>query len=237
MRKVFLRTVYFFSLVATALLLQRCAADEDALVLLRDHEYLPLAKGYYWEYQITETIYTNGPEGDAAAYQLRMEVMDSIPHTSGYYSYIVYRSTRSVAGTAWQYQDTWTVTFTDREAIVQQGNISFVKLALPIEEGISWDGNAYNTLGSEDYTITRRGDSFLNADLSLPDVVEVTHRDETDAIVGNDVRKEIYARGVGLVQRTEETITYCSNATTCIGQQQIETGVIRQQVLQAYGKN
>jgi hypothetical protein len=237
MQKVFLRTVYCVAIVATAQLLQSCLEDDEALVLLRDHEYLPLSKGAYWEYEVRESIYTNGPEGETSVYEVKMEVADSLPHSSGYYSYIVYRSTRPAVGTAWQYIDTWTVTFTDLEAIVQQGNTSFVKLALPIQLGMRWNGNAYNTRGEEEYTITKQGETFLGTDVSWQDVVEVTHRDETDAIVGNDVRKEIYARGVGLVLRTEETITYCSNTPSCIGQQQIETGVIRQQTLKAYGKN
>lgn len=225
-------------LMVVLMLLVGCQADDvSGLVRLKDHEYMPLSLGVYQLYQVEETEYVNGPVGETLRYQLKMEVVDSIAYGNGFYTYIIHRQIRPDASQAWTNKDTWSATFTDREAIVQQGNVSFVKLALPLSLDVAWNGNLYNTLGEEEYVVSIFGQSMsLDAD-SFQDVLEVTHSNEVDDIVGNDIRKEVYARGVGLIKRTEEVVTYCSNTPSCIGEKIIEQGSTREMVLLEYGKN
>lgn len=223
-------------LLLFALLFQQCEEGEGDVVRLKDQEYLPLSVGLYQVYQITETIYVNGPEGETTQYQLKTEIVDSLAGPNGSYTYVLHRATRMTANDPWTMKDTWSITFSDTEAIVQQGNTAFVKLKTPLSLDLFWNGNRYNALGEETYTVTAFAQPLLVGDREFADVVEVTQNNEVDDIVGNDVRKEAYARGVGLISRTEEVITYCSNSSLCIGQQIIEQGKVSEQFLLEYGK-
>lgn len=223
--------------VAMAVLFQHCDEDEKGETELpKDQEYMPLAVGFYQVYDVTETVYVNGPEGEVTHYEMKTEIVDSLPNTNGFYTYIIHRQKRTDASQAWSVMDTWSASFTDKEAIVKEGNTSFVKLTSPLAEELFWNGNRYNTLGEEEYRISAIGHPMLVGDIEHADVVEVIHSNEVDDIVGNDVRKEAYARGLGLVKRTEEVVVYCSQPA-CIGKKIIESGRTVEQLLLEYGKN
>lgn len=224
------------SYILAVLLAISCESeDKEGIVQLKDHEYMPLRGGLYHIYNITETEYVNGPIGESTNYQLKMEITDSIPSVNGYFIYVIQLSTRSSTDQEWVPSETWSALFNEREAIVQEGNISYVKLALPLAQDRTWNGNIYNAYGQENYTIGLYAQPLRLGNLNFTDAIEVIQKNETDPIVGNDVRSEIYVRGVGLVSRKVETIVYCSNNQSCIGQQIIESGVNREQVLIEYG--
>ncbi len=231
------QSFFVFYVVLAGFFFQSCSTEEaEGLLRLKDHEYMPLRKGLYHIYDVTETVYINGPEGEVTRYQVKMSITDSVPGINGYYKYIITRNTRGNTGEAWSPAETWSVTFNQREAVVQEGNINFVKLALPLTANRSWNGNVYNNLGEDLYSIGLFAQSTAIGTFNFTDAIEVIQNDDEDDIVGNDVRKEIYARGVGLVKRSEQTITYCSNTAACIGKQIIESGVVKDMVLTAYGQ-
>lgn len=214
-----------------------CESDDmEGVVQLKDHEYMPLHRGLYHIYAITETEYVNGPEGETTNYHLKIEIADSILSANGYYTYVMQLSTRISYGQDWVPTETWSAIFNEREAIVQEGNISYVKLALPLTANRTWNGNIYNAFGEEVYRIGFFAQSFSVGNVNFIDAIEVIQKNDIDPIVGNDVRKEVYVRGVGLVNRKVETVVYCSNSQSCIGQKIIESGVIKEQVLIEYGR-
>lgn len=223
-------------LVMVAFFLVTCSKEEVTIVKIKDHEYLPLQVGLFQIYSVTETTYTTGPIGVTRQYDLKMEIKDSLQTSSGAYSYVIYRSTRDAGASGWTYLDTWTATFSDKEAVVQEANVSYVKIMVPIELGRTWNGNLYNSQKADDYSITKAGESLTTSIAVFPDVIEITQNNEVDTIVGNDIRFERYARGVGLIYRKQEVVTYCS-VGTCIGKKQIQSGTILEQTIKEYGKN
>jgi hypothetical protein len=219
------------------LLATSCMSDEtEGIVELKDHEYMPLQKGRYYIYAITETEYVSGPEGQTNNYQLKMEMNDSIATKGDFFTYVIQLSTRFSVDQPWVPTETWSALFNEREAIVQEGNVSFVKLAIPLTLGRIWNGNLYNNIDEEEYSLGFIGQPVRLGNLNFLDAIEVIQKNDTDPIVGNDVRKEIYARGVGLISREVETIVYCSNSQSCIGQKIIESGFVKEQVLIEYGR-
>lgn len=222
--------------VAAAALFQCCDEDEkDEADKPADQEYMPLVVGFYQRYDVTETRYVNGPEGEVTQYELKTEIVDSLPGLNGVYTYVIHRQVRANADQPWENLDTWSASFSNKEAVVKEGNTAFVKLTSPLAEELFWNGNLYNMLSEENYTVSGIGKPMVVGDTEFTDVVEITHSNETDDIVGNDVRKEVYARGTGLVKRTEEVIVYCSQPA-CIGKKIIESGRIVEQVLLEHGK-
>jgi hypothetical protein len=225
------------SFMLVILLAASCMSDEtEGVLVLKDHEYMPLQKGRYYIYAITETEYISGPDGETKAYQLKVEITDSIATNGDFFTYVMQLSTKSSADQTWAPAETWSAIFNEREAIVQEGNVSFVKLAIPLTVGRTWNGNLYNTLGEEVYSLGFIAQPVRLGNLNFLDAIEVIQKNDTDPIVGNDVRKEIYARGVGLISRQVETIVYCSNSQSCIGQKIIESGFVKEQVLIEYGR-
>lgn len=229
-----LKTVLF---VAMAVLFQRCDEDEKGeMDKSKDQEYMPLVVGFYQVYDVTETVYVNGPVGEVSHYEMKTEIVDSLQGLNGFYTYIIHRQVRADASQDWMNKDTWSATFSDREAIVKEGNTSFLKLVSPLAQNLFWDGNLYNALGEEEYRVSSLGQPMVVNEIEFADVIEVIQSNEVDDIVGNDVRKEVYARGVGLVERTEEVVVYCSQPV-CIGEKIIESGRVSEQLLLEYGKN
>jgi hypothetical protein len=223
-------------IIMTGVLTISCDDDADEVPLADNSTYIPLSKGIYQIYSVSETTFTNGPEGEVDQYELRTIVVDSFMIEPTIFQYVIHRSRRNAPQDEWTYLDTWSAVINKREAIVQEENVSFVKLALPAILNRSWNGNAYNSLGAESYTISKLEQNFALGTLSFENTVEVTQRNEVDNIIGNDIRKEIYADGVGLIYRKIETITYCSNTPDCLGNQVIEQGLKAEYIIKEYGK-
>jgi hypothetical protein len=101
---------------------------------------------------------------------------------------------------------------------------------------LSWDGNQFNNSTTESYVI-----SELNASITLPSGFEaeqsltVIQNDLLDNIVETDQRKEVYAKGVGLIYKEIIQLQYCTNPN-CLGQQKVDKGVILIQSLKEHGQ-
>lgn len=204
--------------------------------------YFPLRKGWYQVYRVDEITYSLGvPE--TLAYDLRVVVADSFMNADGNYTYVLHRSKRSNAATAWQNVDTWSVRLDDQEAVVIKENIPYVMLRFPIMEGSTWDGNVYNnqinpnTNTPEDlYTLAYAGKAYTTDDEAFDDCVTVILEDNQEFIVYFDKRMEVYAKHVGLVYAETTQLHYCTDTNQgCIGQQIVESGVIYKQTIQDYG--
>jgi hypothetical protein len=230
--KLFLRLALA---MLVALFVNACDGDEQP-GSIDGATYLPLSKGVYQIYFVTETKYTNGPNGDVDQYELRTLVVDSFLIAPNTFQYVIHRSRRALPGDAWMHVDTWSAVMNVREAVIQEGNTSFVKIAMPVLANRMWNGNAYNSLGEELYIITKIKEPTTIGSNSFDDTLEITQREDVDNIVGNDIRKEVYAKNVGLVYKKIETITYCSNTTSCLGKQIIEQGVVAEYSIKEYGK-
>jgi hypothetical protein len=223
-----------------------CGADPEKEI--SDAPYFPLRVGDYRVYHVAETqISAYNIETDFA-YEIKTVVVDSFANVSGTYSYIIHRFRRESALDEWESLDTWTARADDREVVVTEGSTPFVRLTFPIKNGRRWNGNAYNNLESNEFCV---GDSFTSCDLyelenvaqPLTTLLEALFFENTIAVIQNnspdlitkyDMRKEIYAHGVGLVYKQSTVLQYCTIGN-CLGQQLVEVGLIFTQELTEYG--
>ncbi len=195
--------------------------------------YYPVQKGMTWTYHVDETVYSEVKAPEELHYQLRVEVADSSQNPDGTYSYILYRYTRDSESDAWTSLDTWTARKNDRELVVTEGTTSYLKLVFPLRKGNSWDGNLYNDNGADDYRLDILNAPYEISGTTFEHSLTVEQENNDDFIVFLDQRKEVYAEDVGLIYSETTQLEYCT-AENCIGQQKIQSGLVRKQSLIDY---
>ncbi len=175
--------------------------------------FYPLAIGNFWIYDV-ERIEIKALENDTAIFQLREVITDTIVSALGDITYLLNRETRETENDPWSADSLWTVRNTGQSLVVTENNVPFVKLVFPVVEGQTWDGNTFNNKGNKSY----RFDPVVSSDLpeefqgSSDSIrfIKTTISDITSAIVGTDRRFEIYADGIGLIEKDYFSISLCT---------------------------
>lgn len=232
----------FFGL---ALFFLSCGREDD-VVIKKDNEFFPMSVGVFHIYEVEERQYSPIKDPEDFEYQLKLAVTDSFRNTAGGITYVIQRSKKTANEPSFTYLDTWSARVEASEVVVNEDNVPFVRLAFPLVMGKQWNGNALNNLGGEEtcsspgvpcdiYTIETVGVPYDFKGETLLETIDVVQNNNMDLIVKQDVRKEIYARNIGLVFKESTILEYCT-VGDCIGKQQIESGQILKQTLLSYGK-
>jgi hypothetical protein len=178
-------------------------------------------------------VYTLGvPE--TLEYELKTVVTDSFPNAIGGFTYVLQRSKRSDGQSNFSPLDTWAIRLSTHEVVVQEENVSFLKIKFPAEKNLEWDGNLYNTLGEDTYVIDEVHAPYEVNGVAFDDCALINQHDNDDYVVSLDQRKEVYARNTGLIYRQSTLLNYCT-VGDCLGQQEVESGRIYTQTIKSYG--
>jgi hypothetical protein len=222
-----------FLIAFVALAVISCDSSDEDSSFDTGKDYFPLRKGNFQIYDVASIEYTLGvPE--TLRYELKTMVTDSFPNSEGNYTYVIQRSKRNEGATEFSYLDTWSARMDSREVVMNEENTTFFKIKLPVTKDDEWDGNLYNTLGEDNYTMEQVKSSFSANGTSYDDCIVINQHDNQDFVVTLDQRKEIYARNIGLVYKEVRLLNYCTIGS-CLGQEQVESGVIYTQTINAYG--
>ncbi|MGF1533229.1 MAG: hypothetical protein ACFCUI_05970 [Bernardetiaceae bacterium] len=225
------RTYLIFGLF----LLGACREDVPEIVdFSDDYAYAPLEQDLTRVYQVEETVYRLNAETTESRYQLRERIgrrLSAPDPAEERYELLRYR--RADATQNWVLDSVWTIQKTADRLVRVENNVPFVRLRFPLREGRSWDGNSFNTRRRENYQITNFNAPKQISNFDFPETLTVIQRADS-SLVNRDIRREVYARGVGLVERYEEEIFFCADPNTgCFGQGIIERGRIRSFILMA----
>jgi hypothetical protein len=214
-----------------------CSDDEGSPASVESiNDLVPLKKGQYQIYDVFEVQFSEIGDPDTSRYELKMEVVDSFPNNSGSYTYVIHRSQRAEEAETWQFIDTWSVRLEGHQAIFNEGNTPFVKLVAPPEVGTTWNGNAYNNEGEDEYTIISSAESTEINGISFLEPVTVEQEFNDDPIVYTDLRSEVYVKGVGMVYKETTQLRYCVDES-CNNQNVIIDGMVLKQSIKSYGVN
>jgi hypothetical protein len=161
-------------------------------------------------YQIRETIIDEIGTGDESVFLLRIEK-------------------RTSETESWEAIGSAYVRQTNAFLEYREGNVPIVSMSYPVKMGRSWNANTLNNDPEAMYYYSEVGVPTTEAD-----EIKIVISDLPPNIVEQDQRYEIYARGIGLVERSFTTIEFCQ--TGCEGQTNLpDNGRILLQQLKGYG--
>jgi hypothetical protein len=204
-------------------------------------DYFPLHVGNYSVYQVDE-VTGLGSAVTQVSYEIRATVTDSTINENGDVAYFIVREKRTGSSENWENLDTWSAKVIYERVIQNEGNVLFVKLIFPPSLNLMWDGNEYNNLPDNGqlfyvgddvpYVITEIDKPIsLKTGFESDHTLTITQNDFNDFTVGTDERKEVYARGVGLVYKETNQVIKC-NGAGCSG----DRSFLFIQSLKEYGK-
>ena len=221
----------WFKLSVLVLLLASC--EDEFMEANTDfgYDYFPLEIGSYKTYDVMEVTYNaSGP--DTIRFELKTSITEMVEQDDVTY-FILKRERRTDELSDWEISDVWTLRRDDYAGVAVEENIPLVKMTFPVELDKTWDGNAFNNRNSAEYRFVSPGSATYDEMLNGAEKIQVQIADIPQNLVNRDQRYEVYARGIGLVEKNYIVLNYC---TANCGSEEIDSGIIIEQVLTAYGQ-
>lgn len=192
---------------------------QDPVDLSADQAYFPLELNvplFYDQDSIVLFNTTGGIVYDTSRSEVRETLVEVFTEADGTESYRGERWQREDENSPWRFIQTYTVSRSNTALTRREDNLQFTKLIFPIRDGRSWDGNAAFDVRREivvggefldvfngwDYRYQEVGNDFTApSGRSFSDVVLVRQALVEDNLIDLRQAHEIYAPGVGLVER------------------------------------
>lgn len=203
-----------------------CGSDGEVPDLGLD--YYPIDFNSYRIYDVMETTYVNKVE-TIENYQLRESITDAITNGENT-TYLLTVERREDALDIWESIEIISVVKSNQSVRITRNNQSIINLSFPIRIGREWDGNGNNLELEQFYRYEEADEASLFSDAEH---VQVVISELPPNIVEQDERFEVYARGIGLVERDYTQIQFCQQG--CNSENERENGVILFQRLIEYG--
>jgi hypothetical protein len=173
-------------------------------------------------YEVQEIEYSLTQEPNIKNYQIKELVATFFTDLDGKEILKIERFRRYSDNEVWQIDSVFTAKKRPTEALKTENNQTYVKFVFPLFENQTWDGNAYNTLGKDDYTVKNLHQPFKVGNTTFHKTVTIVQQNDS-TLVDLKKRIEVYAEGIGLIYAEKKNITYCSKAD-CIGKNKIDFG-------------
>ncbi|MFH0865838.1 MAG: hypothetical protein V1904_06565 [Bacteroidota bacterium] len=170
------------------------------------YDYFPVHIGHWVMYEVDSTVWDDFFPVDSPQhvrnYQYKIkEIIESEYYDNeGRLTQRLERYQKSCDTCNWFIKDVWAVNLTPSTAEKVEENNRFVKLVFPVESSASWDGNAFNILGEQDYEYEDIFEPYTVNSTSFDSTVTVIEKIDSNAIEASN-QYEIYAKYVGMVFR------------------------------------
>lgn len=195
------------------------------------YDYFPLEIGAYKTYDVMEVSF-NAQGPDTTRYELKTTVTEKVEEDDINY-YILKRETRPDELSTWEVSDIWTIRRDQFNGVVVEENIPLIKMTFPVVLDKIWDGNAFNSSNSAEYKYVTPNTAIYDEILGGAEKIQVQIADIPQNLVNRDQRYEVYTRGIGLVEKNYIVLNYC---TANCGSEEVDSGIIIEQVLTGYGE-
>tara|TARA_R110002051_G_C8518081_1_gene467468 strand:- start:13 stop:672 length:660 start_codon:yes stop_codon:yes gene_type:complete len=187
-------------------------------------DYQPLEVGLFWVYEVDQTIYYGENDTERESFFYEDLIKSFYINEDGEQVFIVDRS-KSLDNVNWSFEYAYTLIQRDLCLVRTLHNQPVVTLVFPPKDGVVWNGNIYRNEDVDEFVLKRSNTT-----------IHVNQEDSDDLVTYRDIRYEVYDQGVGLVEKYDEVLTYCSR-NDCLGDMLIDSGYKILMKLSDYGKN
>ncbi len=204
-------------------------------------EYYPLIPGRFIVYDVDSTVYTEIPK-DTISYRYRIKevLADTFTDNVGQTAWRIERFIKrydpfhSYDSIPWTSKEAWMLNATNRSIQIVEHNIRYTNLVFPIEDQVSWNGHAHNSLGEQKFSYDYIDRNEIVGMKNFEDVLKVKQL-YFPTLISHQDYSEKYAKGVGLVSRE---ITDLLSNKIVPGKEvkdRIESGIIYKQTYVTHG--
>lgn len=216
------------------MLLSACDRKVEDSIVDFEFDFQPLQKGLFWIYSVDETRYFGENDSENSLFFYRDLIRDFYLNAANEQVFIVTRS-QSLDQTSWTVVKEYTLILRGHTLVKTIDNQPVVALIFPPELGKSWDGNRYSNEIYDEFLIDQDFDGNF-PDSPATKLVKVLQEASDDLITFRDNRYEVYGKGIGLIEKYDEVLSYCAR-NDCLGNQLITSGYKIRMELIAHGKN
>lgn len=209
-----LKQTYLFSLsIAIIFAFSMCKKDSEVTSVDVGKSYYPLKVGSSIIYDADSIVYDSFTEDTLYyTFQLRETLASKEVDNSGDTVFRLERYRRLDSTAAWNIKDVWVVKDAGARIERVEENQRIVPMVFPVYEGKEWDGNAFNNATEdEEFRYEKVNESFEYENGAFDSTVTVVLREKVN-IIEDTVRKEVYAKHIGLVYQEIRNIRFESQS-------------------------
>ncbi len=193
-------------LVSIFLLVSSCKKESELPVDMY-YKYFPVNTGHWVVYDVDSISYNDFTGTvDSFKFQIR-EIVESVyTDNEGRETQRLERYKKLSDTTDWFLKDVWSENLTTTTAEKVEENIRIIKLIFPPHNNEKWDGNLYNTLGTQNYTYKNVHDSYLQNNINYDSTLSVVEKEEY-TLISEKFEKEVYASHIGMIYKKFVNLT------------------------------
>ncbi len=162
-------------------------------------DYFPIEIQKEKKFLVTNIIH-NSFGKDTSSYYLKEIITESFIDLEGDTAYRIQRYWRTDTTQTYEIKDVWVVKKSENSIQQLEENIRFTKLIFPINKNSFWNGNAFNNLGYQEYSVQSIHTDFNLNDLTFDSCVSINQNYKSN-LLEYENSQEIYSLGLGLVYK------------------------------------
>ncbi len=173
------------------------------------YDYYPYDTLSWWIYEVDSTAWvTLNSTTDTFHfnYQIKEEYTNTFTDNANRKGILLQRSIRANQNESWRLKDIWKVYKNSMRVEKIEENVNFIKLVFPARQGKKWDGNAYNTMDEQLYTITELHKAYSGNGITFDSTLTVVQEDFV-SLINEDIAMEVFAKDVGMIYKSYRSIT------------------------------
>lgn len=180
-----------------------CKKDTEVIKVDLGYEYFPSTIGNYIIYQVDSLYYNDFTSTiDTFNFQIKEKITENFTDLSNRETQRIERFYRKNEADDWLLKDVWFANKTGNTAEKVEENIRYVKLIFPLKKNINWNGNRFNNLGEQNYTLLKLHETFKIDNLKFDSIVYISQQNDSN-LIDKKVAYEIYAKHIGLVYKKQ----------------------------------
>ena len=162
-------------------------------------DYFPIEVQKEKKFLVTNIIH-NSFGKDTSSYYLKEIITESFIDLEGDTAYRIQRYWRTDSTQIYEIKDVWVVKKSKTSLQQLEENIRFTKLIFPIDKNSFWNGNAFNNLGYQEYSVQSIHTGFNLNNLTFDSCVSINQNYKSN-LLEYENSQEIYSLGLGLVYK------------------------------------